>query len=90
MADNGQKIIERKCQGCGKILDRKNFIKITLNHGKLYINPNSKILGRSMYICTDQNCIKTAIKKKRIINALKFKNFDEIKEVEKQLLEMVF
>lgn len=43
-----------------------------------------------MYICTDQNCIKTAIKKKRIINALKFKNFDEIKEVEKQLLEMVF
>ena len=90
MPESRLKEIKRKCQGCGKILDRKDFIKITLNDGKLYINPNSKILGRSMYICADHNCIKTLIKKKRITSALKFKNFDEIKEVEKQLLEMVF
>lgn len=89
MTDNGQKIIERKCQGCGKIFDRKDFIKITLYNGQLYINPNSKILGRSMYICPCADCVKTLIKKKRIIGALKFKNFDEIKKVEKQLLEMV-
>lgn len=81
--------IVRKCQGCGKISDRKTFIKITLNEGKLYINPNSKILGRSMYLCASSDCIKTAIKKKRIMGALKFKNLDEIKKLEKQLLEMV-
>ncbi len=83
------KDIKRKCQGCGKILDRNSLIKITLSEGKLYINPNSKILGRSMYICADFNCIKVAIKKKRIYSALKFKNFDEILQVEKLLQEMV-
>ncbi len=83
------KDIKRKCQGCGKILDRNSLIKITLFDGKLYINPSSKILGRSMYVCADYNCVKTVIKKKRIYSALKFKNFDEILQVEKLLQEMV-
>ena len=83
------KDIKRKCQGCGKILDRNSLIKITLFDGKLYINPSSKILGRSMYICADYNCVKTVIKKKRICGALKFKNFDEVSQVEKLLQEMV-
>lgn len=79
----------RKCQGCAKVSGRENFIKITLNNGKLYINPSSKILGRSMYVCPDIKCIKTLIKKKRITNALKFKNFDEIQTTEAALLKMV-
>lgn len=83
------KNIKRKCQGCGKILDRNSLIKITLSEGKLHINPNSKILGRSMYVCADYDCIKTVIKKKRLYSALKFKNFDEISQVEKQLQKMV-
>jgi len=45
--------INRKCQGCAKLLDRENLIKITLYDGKLYINPSSKILGRSTYVCAD-------------------------------------
>ncbi len=42
-----------------------------------------------MYVCADYNCVKTVIKKKRIYSALKFKNFDEILQVEKLLQEMV-
>ena len=82
--------IERKCQACGKILNRKNLIKITLNDGNLYINPSSKILGRSMYVCPCIDCVKALIKKKRIMGALKFKDFDKIKEVETMLQKVVF
>lgn len=81
--------VVRKCQGCAKILDRENFIKITLNEGKLHINPSSKVLGRSLYICPDIKCIKNVIKKKRLMTALKFKNFEEIQTVEAELLKMV-
>ncbi len=81
--------VVRKCQGCAKISDRENFIKITLNEGKLHINPSSKVLGRSLYICPDIKCIKNVIKKKRLMTALKFKNFEEIQTVEAELLKMV-
>ncbi len=81
--------INRKCQGCAQISDRENLIKITLYNNKLYINPSSKILGRSMYICKNVNCVKNAIKKKRLFSALKFKNFEEISCIETKLLEMV-
>ena len=81
-----QKIINRKCQGCNGVFPREKLIKITLSGGTLHINPTSKILGISMYLCPDIKCIKTAIKKKRIYSALKFKNFDEISSLEKELL----
>ncbi len=81
--------VVRKCQGCAKISDRENFIKITLNEDKLHINPSSKVLGRSLYVCPDIKCIKNVIKKKRLMTALKFKNFEEIQTVEAELLKMV-
>ncbi len=81
--------VVRKCQGCAKISDRENFIKITLNEGKLHINPSSEVLGRSLYVCPDIKCIKNVIKKKRLMTALKFKNFEEIQTVEAELLKMV-
>ncbi len=87
--ETGKKEIIRKCQGCAKTADREDFIKITLNNGKLYINPTSKILGRSLYVCKNAQCIKNLIKKKRIAGALKFKNFEEIQTVEAELLKLV-
>lgn len=82
------KPVNRKCQGCGKIFDRDNLLKITLFDGKLYINPSSKILGRSVYICKNGCCIKNFIKKKRIYQGLKFKNFEEIERVHRELTEL--
>lgn len=89
MTQNKIKTVTRKCQGCAKISDRENFIKITLCDGKLHINPSSKILGRSLYVCADIKCIKNLIKKKRIMTALKFKNFEEIQTAEAELLKMM-
>jgi predicted RNA-binding protein YlxR (DUF448 family) len=80
---------ERKCQACNKKQDRDLMIKITKLPSGLKINPTSKELGRSMYVCKNVDCIKTLIKKKRIKNALKFYNMEEISKIEQELLRTV-
>ena len=64
---------ERKCIGCGAIKDVKELIKITKNFvdGKVIVNPNSKIFGRSAYICYNEKCKELAFKKNRLNRALK-------------------
>ena len=44
---------------------RKELIKITKEYasGNIIIEPNSKTFGRSVYLCYNENCINTAIKK---------------------------
>lgn len=57
---------DRKCAGCGKIMNRKEMIKITRDaHFDIFINPNSKIFGRSIYLCYNKSCIEAAFKKNR-------------------------
>ncbi len=72
----------RKCITCGSYKQKEDLIKITKEGktGEIYINPATNIYGRSCYICRDENCIKTAIKKMKISKNLR-KNFsEEIKE----------
>ena len=66
-------MIKRKCAGCGKIKDRKELIKITKSHidGTVIINPNSKIFGRSVYLCYNEKCKELALKKNKLNRALK-------------------
>lgn len=64
---------ERKCIGCGAIKDVKELIKITKNFvdGKVVVNPNSKIFGRSAYLCYNEKCKELAFKKNKLNRALK-------------------
>lgn len=64
---------KRKCIGCGAIKDVKELIKITKNFvdGKVIVNPNSKIFGRSAYLCYNEKCKELAFKKNRLNRALK-------------------
>ena len=64
---------ERKCIGCGAIKDVKELIKITKNFvdGKVIVNPNSKIFGRSAYLCYNEKCKELAFKKNRLNRDLK-------------------
>ena len=66
-------MVERKCAGCGKIKNREELIKITKQnpHGDLIINPDSKVFGRSVYLCYNKLCIENAFKKDKISKALK-------------------
>lgn len=63
----------RKCIGCGEIKNADDMIKITKNYinGEVIINPNSKIFGRSAYLCYNNQCIENALKKNKLNKALK-------------------
>ena len=77
------KEVLRKCQACLKIKDRNEMIKITkLPNGNLKVNPSSKELGRSVYVCKNSDCVKVFIKKKKLKTALKYSNMDEILKTE--------
>lgn len=63
----------RKCIGCGELKPQGGMIKITKNHvdGGIVITPDSKTFGRSAYLCYNQSCIETALKKSRLNKVLK-------------------
>lgn len=67
----------RKCIGCGELKSKEVLIKITKNYkdGSVVINPNSKIFGRSAYLCYNQNCIDMAFKKSKLNKVLKTSAF---------------
>lgn len=82
--------IKRKCQGCQALFSRSELIKITkLIDGTLKINPSSKELGRSVYVCKNSECVKILIKKKKLKTALKYSNMDEILRIEEELKKLV-
>lgn len=58
------------------------MIKITREHrtGEIFINPNSKIFGRSVYLCYNKSCIENSLKKNKLGKFLKTpltKEFEE-------------
>ena len=63
----------RKCVGCGEIKNAQEMMKLTKNHisGDIEINPNSKIFGRSAYLCYNKQCVEQALKKNKLNKALK-------------------
>lgn len=64
---------ERKCVACGEIKDTKDLIKITKQSttGDVIINHDTKIFGRSAYLCYNISCIETAFKKNKLQKALR-------------------
>ncbi|MBE7706675.1 MAG: YlxR family protein [Cyanobacteria bacterium SIG30] len=80
----------RKCQSCKIDKNRDELIKITkTKEGLLFINPDSNITGRSMYICKNPECINLVIKKKKVAKALKCNNFEIIEKIENELLKLI-
>lgn len=72
---------ERKCVGCGKLKNRDELLKVTKEnlHGSVVLNPNSKIFGRSAYLCYNKSCIEAALKKNKLQRALKTGISEELK-----------
>lgn len=76
------KEVIRKCIGCFKSMSRAEMIKITReNHSnEIFINPNSKIFGRSVYLCYNKTCLENAFKKNKLQKFLKANLSEELKE----------
>ena len=76
--------IKRKCISCGESKNRNEMINISTEYasGNVVIEPNSKVFGRSAYLCYNQNCIDNAFKKNRINKILKTNS-----NIDKKILE---
>lgn len=72
----------RKCIGCFQDKNREDMIKITREHDtkQIFINPNSKIFGRSVYLCYNSSCIEKSFKKNKLAKFLKADLTDELKD----------
>lgn len=72
---------DRKCIGCGQVKNRDDLIKITKEHATntLVINGNSKVFGRSAYLCYNNTCIENAFKKNKLQKILKTPISQELK-----------
>lgn len=77
-----KKEVLRKCIGCFETKNRGEMIKITRENGsnEIFINPNSKIFGRSVYLCYNKSCIEDSLKKNKLARFLKANLTEELKE----------
>lgn len=71
----------RKCVGCGRLLPQDDLIKITHDKSldEVFINPDTKKFGRSVYLCYNKLCIENALKKNKLQKALKTTISEELK-----------
>lgn len=73
------KKFKRKCVFCGAYKNKEELIKITKTQdNKIILNPTTLEHGRSVYVCQNNECIKNAIKNKKLNKALKIQIPDEI------------
>lgn len=78
---NNKKFL-RQCVFCKENKSKDELIRITKDNKtqEIEINTANKYQGRSVYICKDIECIKGAIKKKKIESSLKCTIPENIKE----------
>ncbi|MCD7879165.1 MAG: YlxR family protein, partial [Candidatus Gastranaerophilales bacterium] len=72
----------RQCVSCRAFKDKSDLIRITKDYKtqEIKLNYNSEIIGRSVYICKNKECLEKAIKKKKIENFLKAGISEKLKE----------
>lgn len=55
------------CTGCGEMKDKRELVRIVKNkEGNIFVDLTGKQAGRGAYICRSAECLKKAIKSKRI------------------------
>ena len=64
-----QSPILRRCVACKKVLDRKNFIKVTRDFENGVVLSGG--MGRSAYLCPTESCFEEVLKRKRLQKALR-------------------
>ena len=81
MPETIKKVPMRKCIACMTSYPQSQLIRITLQGNELQIDQEKKADGRGCYICKNEKCIETAVKKNAFSRA--FKTFIAKDEIEK-------
>ena len=76
-----KKIPQRMCNGCGQMFDKKALIRIVCTpEGTITVDTTGKQSGRGAYLCPNAECLKKAMKSKRLERNLKTTIAPEIYE----------
>jgi len=77
-------IPKRTCIGCNEIKPKKELIRIVKNkEGNIFVDKTGKSNGRGAYLCDNMECLKKAMKTKRLERTFETTISDEIyKELE--------
>ena len=60
------------CTGCGGMKDKNTLLRIVLTpEGEILLDIKGKVSGRGAYVCKSAECLKKAIKTKRLERNLK-------------------
>ena len=67
-----KKIPQRMCTGCGEMKDKNTLLRVVLTpEGEILLDKKGKVSGRGAYVCKSTECLKKAIKTKRLERNLK-------------------
>ena len=76
-----KKIPNRTCIGCNTQKPKKELIRIVKNsEGQISIDRTGKMPGRGAYICDSSECLKKAIRSKRLEKCFETKIEESIYE----------
>ncbi|MCR4892518.1 MAG: YlxR family protein [Lachnospiraceae bacterium] len=68
----GKKTVTRKCAGCGEIYPKDELIRIVREpSGEISLDSTGKTAGRGAYLCSKQECLEKAVKRKGLERSLK-------------------
>lgn len=84
-----KKLPERKCLGCMETFPKSSLIRVVRSpEGEISLDTTGKKSGRGAYICKSAECLKKAIKAKRLERAFECQIPDEVLEaLEKGITE---
>ena len=68
----------RTCVGCRKVTDKRELVRIVITAKGASVDSDWKSPGRGVYVCPDEKCLETAIKKNAIARGLKVKKADSV------------
>ena len=84
-----QRTVLRQCVACKKLLDRRQLWKVTRDKKDGIVLDNG--MGRSAYLCPNENCIEESLRRKRLQKALRCQVPSSVIEVlQKRLKESIF
>ena len=85
-----KKIPMRQCVGCGEMKAKKELVRVIRTpEGEVILDATGRKNGRGAYVCSNMECLNTAIKRKGLDRSLKIAIPQEVYEVLKEEMSRI-
>jgi len=66
------KVPIRTCAACRSTSEKKSLLRVVRTcEGGVVVDPTGKLPGRGAYVCASEECVRKAVKEKRLARALR-------------------